>query len=190
MSKTQPNQPQRLKLCPVCGLQAPIDAAKCAQCGHAFSTRFTPAGPTQPFTSSPQPTQQQQIPVMQPVVPGFNCPRCGVFVLIGAQFCSHCGTTFGRTVSQDATVFGILAVVAAGIGIFMCQVLVPFFILTSLILGAFAYNKGAKGWAIASFVMCAFLLAFFIYTMARFQSGLDELRESLDRARPPSRSFN
>ena len=58
----------------------------------------------------------------------------------------------------------------------MCQVLVPFFILASVAFGAFAYHKGAKGFAIASFIMCAFLLAFFVYTMGQISSSLDDLR--------------
>lgn len=48
--------PAAFKSCPRCGLQAPLGAYSCVQCGHVYSTQFNP-GQTQAFMppgSAPQ----------------------------------------------------------------------------------------------------------------------------------------
>lgn len=60
-----------IKLCPVCGLQAAIDAPTCAQCGHQYRTQFAPPpGQTMAYVS---------------------CPACGALVAGGSPKCAQCG---------------------------------------------------------------------------------------------------
>lgn len=61
-----------MKICPVCQLQARLDAVQCVQCGHLYSTKFTSSQvttPAPPFTGQtpapPPPAAQQGIPPIQ-----------------------------------------------------------------------------------------------------------------------------
>lgn len=45
-----------MKICPVCGLQAPLNATECAQCKHQYRTQF-------------QPNQTQMVPPVVPPAP-------------------------------------------------------------------------------------------------------------------------
>lgn len=51
------SQPQE-KICPACKHLAPLSAASCTSCGHAFRTQFSPppVGQTQAFVPPPAPT--------------------------------------------------------------------------------------------------------------------------------------
>lgn len=81
------------KVCPVCSLQAPLDAQSCAQCGHQYRTQFVQqaSNPTQSFPAQPQQGQQQGVytpgyqpqPYQQPLSPGqpyVQPPQAGRFI--------------------------------------------------------------------------------------------------------------
>jgi hypothetical protein len=50
-----------VKICPVCRLQAPLNAVQCVQCGHAYRTPFA-AGPTQVVPPVTPPAPQAPTP--------------------------------------------------------------------------------------------------------------------------------
>lgn len=50
-----------MKLCPNCRLSAPLNATKCAQCGHVYRTQF-------------QPSQTQLVPPVTPPAPQAPTP--------------------------------------------------------------------------------------------------------------------
>lgn len=97
----------QFKICPVCRLQATLDADRCVQCGHIYRTKFPPPAQPSPGNSAPQqppPQTQAFTPVfVQPPNPAdyiYVQPGAHPWVLAGlASLC--CITGLGQLVNRQ-----------------------------------------------------------------------------------------
>jgi len=135
---------QPYKQCPRCGTTSALNAPQCTQCGHGFSTQFTPPNQTQAFhrmgegPGMPYQPQPGYLPVGAPFdfnsfilgFPPVVCFLLGFFVhIIGFVLLVF---YFGNPPTKNpqlgwATAWGIIASIVVLIGFFILMMLPAMF---------------------------------------------------------------
>ena len=86
-----------MPFCPQCGVDNPVNARFCDQCGAALIPVPAPAASAPTSSMPPQPVASPAAPVASaaPAVPvtsgAVTCPQCGASAIPGEAFCDNCG---------------------------------------------------------------------------------------------------